>query len=126
MRRQYGSGSITAKGYIRKNGVMVHRIVWERENGRIPDGFQVHHKDGNKENNNIDNLELLSALEHKRIHSECYKDEVGEWWKPCKKCGEYKRVESDYYKRIDGISPWCKSCCVANAVKNKRKRKQLS
>jgi hypothetical protein len=92
---------------------MVHRIVWERENGRIPDGFQVHHKDGNKENNDIDNLELLSTLEHKRIHSGCYKDENGEWWKPCCKCGEYKRVENDYYRRSDGISPWCKSCCIS-------------
>lgn len=32
--------------------------------GDIPKGYHVHHKDGNKQNNYIENLEILSAKEH--------------------------------------------------------------
>jgi len=61
MRRKYGTGGITKKGYIRINGKMAHRIVWEKENGAIPDGYFIHHKDGNKQNNNINNLETQTT-----------------------------------------------------------------
>ena len=40
----------------------VHRIVWETANGcKIPPGFHVHHQDGNKSNNSIFNLSLVSC-----------------------------------------------------------------
>ena len=40
----------------------VHRIVWETANGcKIPKGFHIHHQDGNKSNNSIMNLSLVSC-----------------------------------------------------------------
>ena len=121
-RRNYGTGSITAKGYIRVNAEMEHRRVWRKYHGPVPTGFFIHHIDGNKQNNDISNLTLIDALTHKRLHSGC-KLINDEWWKPCRKCGKLKRVDTDYYKRESGISPWCKSCCISNAVGNKRRRK---
>lgn len=47
----------------------IHILVWEAFKGSIPEHYVVHHKDHNKHNNNIDNLELLSDTEHKRMHS---------------------------------------------------------
>ncbi|GBR73957.1 endonuclease HNH [Candidatus Termititenax aidoneus] len=47
----------------------LHRYVWVKNFGKIPQGFFVHHKDKNKDNNKIDNLELLSANEHAQKHS---------------------------------------------------------
>lgn len=35
-------------------------LVWEAWNGEIPQGFRVSHIDGNKRNNRLDNLELVS------------------------------------------------------------------
>jgi hypothetical protein len=102
---------------------MLHNILWEKHNGSIPEGYQVHHKNGIKSDNRIENLELLSALEHKRLHSRCIKNEQGEWVKPCRKCGIEKLIENNFYKRKDGISPWCKDCCKRNATENKRKRR---
>ena len=122
-RRDYGAGSITAKGYVRIGKQMEHRRVWRKHYGAVPVGYFIHHIDGNKQNNDIGNLTLIDALSHKRLHSGCELRD-GEWWKPCRKCGELKRVSTDYYERKPtGISPWCKSCCIANAVYNKRRRK---
>jgi len=50
-------------------GTTMHRYVWEFHNGAIPDGFHIHHKDENKANNSIENLEMLSASEHTSHHS---------------------------------------------------------
>lgn len=49
--------------------VFMHRYVWERHNGAIPDGYHVHHIDHDKSNNRLENLELLSASEHSSMHS---------------------------------------------------------
>ena len=121
-RREYGTGGITAKGYIRIGRDMAHRRVWRKHHGPVPVGYFIHHIDGDKQNNAIGNLTLIDALTHKRLHSGCELRE-GRWWKPCRRCGEFKPVDTDYYVREHGISPWCKSCCIRNAVYNKRRRK---
>lgn len=46
-----------------------HREKWSYYNGNIPEGYVIHHKDGNKLNNSVDNLEALSDFEHRSIHS---------------------------------------------------------
>jgi hypothetical protein len=43
--------------------------VWEFFNGEIPENHHIHHKDKDKSNNSIDNLELLSASEHSKHHA---------------------------------------------------------
>lgn len=48
----------------------IHRLQWEKHYGSIPDGYIVHHKDGDKCNWDIDNLELLSRGEHLDHHRE--------------------------------------------------------
>lgn len=42
----------------------VHRRVWEAAHGPIPKGHRVWWKDGDKSNNTLTNLELLSGAEH--------------------------------------------------------------
>lgn len=48
--------------------VPIHRLVFEAVNGPIPEGFDVHHKDGNPQNNEPSNLVLLSHEEHLSLH----------------------------------------------------------
>lgn len=48
--------------------VSLHRQIYEDHHGPIPKGKQIHHKDGNFLNNSIENLECLSAAEHRRAH----------------------------------------------------------
>ena len=47
----------------RKKYMLVHRLVYMAHKGLIPKGLQVNHKDEDKENNCIENLELMTQKE---------------------------------------------------------------
>lgn len=61
--------------------IRMHRFVWEYYNGEIPDGYDVHHIDGNRGNNDISNLQLLKSHDHKKLHGEQLTDEQREWYR---------------------------------------------
>ena len=47
----------------------IHVYVWEYYNGKVPKGYEVHHIDGDKNNNNIENLMILTKSDHLKIHA---------------------------------------------------------
>ena len=54
---------------------LVHRVVWEEHYGKIPKGMEIHHINGNKTDNRIDNLELIIHKEHcNNYHPEVIKN----------------------------------------------------
>ena len=54
----------------KNNYVLLHRIVMENYLGRLlEDNEIVHHKDHNKKNNSIDNLELMNKEVHAYLHN---------------------------------------------------------
>lgn len=46
----------------------LHVAVWEFHFGKVPEGFHIHHRDENKDNNSISNLQLLRRSKHTIIH----------------------------------------------------------
>lgn len=49
---------------------ILHRVIWEDSNGRkIPEGYDIHHKDWNPFNNAPENLQLVTKSEHSQIHN---------------------------------------------------------
>ena len=46
-----------------------HRMIAEYFYGKIPNKFVVHHKDFNSENNNPENLQVMSSEDHNELHS---------------------------------------------------------
>lgn len=61
--------------------IRMHRYVWVCENGDIPEGYHIHHKDGDKSNNDISNLELLTTKQHYQKHWEEKSNEEKQWYK---------------------------------------------
>jgi uncharacterized protein YbdZ (MbtH family) len=48
---------------------LMHRYVWQKEVGEIPNGWDIHHKNEIKSDNRIENLECLPKAEHTRKYS---------------------------------------------------------
>jgi transposase len=69
--------SINSQGYYacRTKKLRLHIYLWEKENGKKPDGYDLHHIDGDKSNNNLSNLLLVNHKEHGRLHFKKISDE---------------------------------------------------
>ena len=82
--------SIDKKGYIQviinRKSVPQHRLVWEQHYGAIPKGHVIHHLNGIKTDNRIENLACLS----RRFHSP-------------------KTITEPYKKRIRQLEEYIKS-----------------
>ena len=85
----------------RKPTAYLHRAVWIRHHGDIPDGYHVHHKDGDRANNQIENLELLTPKEH--IHHHFDKDPVGRAEKRDKGLELAREAARDWHKSEEGL-----------------------
>lgn len=51
----------------------IYHLVYELFVEPIPKGYVVHHKDHNKHNDRVDNLEMMTKAEHNSIH---HKDKI--------------------------------------------------
>lgn len=47
----------------------LHQYIWITVNGDIPNGYDIHHIDGNRQNNSIYNLELIERHKHMSGHN---------------------------------------------------------
>lgn len=51
-----------------------HRFIWEEANQKkIPIGCVIHHKDGNKRNNKVENLQVMTRSAHSKHHDKLRK-----------------------------------------------------
>lgn len=75
------SRSKSARRYFYSRGgkwadqTALHRDVWEDANGPIPDGWHVHHIDGDTGNNDLANLVALPPSDHALEHEPEYSEE---------------------------------------------------
>lgn len=58
-----------------KKRIYVHRAVWIAFNGDIPEGMEINHKDRRRDNNALDNLELLTHAENVRYSAKARRAE---------------------------------------------------
>jgi alpha-ketoglutarate-dependent taurine dioxygenase len=58
------SGGHKDNHYLSTHGHAVHRLVAEAWIGPIPEGYTVNHKDMNKFNNSVENLEIVTVSEN--------------------------------------------------------------
>ena len=93
------------KGYYRLSDKrLLHRAIWEEYYGqKIPEGYVIHHKDHNPKNNNINNLQLMTAEEHLSHH---HKDKYVE--DDVKEKISSKLTTTGYYRVNIKPCPHCK------------------
>ena len=60
------NGYVWAKIAGQRTMTLKHRWVWKTQNGKIPEGYVVAFKDGNRQNCDISNLYLLSKADNAR------------------------------------------------------------
>lgn len=72
----FGSANLDKRGYYRITSIkegncykLLHRLIWEKNYGEIPDGYVIHHKDEDKTNNCVLNLQLMTKEEHRSLHT---------------------------------------------------------
>lgn len=75
----------------KESPVALHRQIWIDNHGPIPEGWDIHHKDGNPDNNSIENLEALPPKEHRNKH-------------PMSE--EARAAASERTKRLDPLGKW--------------------
>ncbi len=72
---KFGNATVSTSGYYKitstkegNPGKFLHRLIFEDFYGEIPEGYQVHHKNEDKTDNCILNLQLIRPHEHYVLH----------------------------------------------------------
>ena len=79
-----------------------HRLVWSATNGPIPKdengrSYEIHHLDGNHNNNDISNLKLVTIQEHYNIHL------LQEDWNACKLIALRMNIDPKEISRLSSL-----------------------
>lgn len=113
--------TIDPDGYYRQTTNprrQLHQLVWEHHHGPIPDGYVIHHRDGNKANSDPSNLECIPNPDHGFRHRQSCEPVY------CEQCGGAierrsppSGIESirNYHRRR-----FCGLPCYLVAVKERR------
>lgn len=95
--------------------ILLHREIFKQKTGLTEDdlkGMEVHHIDGNKDNNDITNLKLLSKKDHAKLH---LVDTRKTLEKTCEYCGTK-------YSAINARSSFCSVNCYNKWWRRNRKK----
>lgn len=95
-----GGRHLNPQGYVRlwidKRLILEHRYVMEQEIGRkLQPDEHIHHIDGDKTNNTLSNLMIISQAEHNRIHRNRALPS-GKWATEFDVCIQCSRADSSY------------------------------
>lgn len=131
-RRYPDSKRMEDRRYFKPSGMHVkrgvgalHREIWKAHHGPIPDGWHVHHKNGDTGDNRIENLECLPGSKHLSLHAglpdrrewsrsqietirplaiEWHKSDAGREW--------HRKHARDVWENMQAVRHTCEQCGV--------------
>ena len=87
--------------------VYIHRKVWEEHHGPIPKGMVIHHKNSDKLDNRIENLEMITQTQNMQRS-----DRMGKGWvvKGGKRARPYAAIRKVNGKRLPKLGMYGTKC----------------
>ena len=106
--------------YKKSNNHNVHRLVWEAFNGPIPEGLQINHKDENKSNNSLENLEIMTPKQNTNYGTRNIRDALHKM----KPIAQIDMVTGEILKKYPSITSAVKEYgpSLAKVVNGRRKQ----
>lgn len=123
---QWNNGYVNGGGYrqirINKSYHYLHRILWIMKNGEIPERMTVDHINGNRADNRMDNLRIVSQQENNKNTSKqlntsskhigvSWHKAHGKWYGQVRHNGVYVFAkyftDEDYAAYYIGFIRWC-------------------
>jgi hypothetical protein len=109
------------KRKVRGRRVDAHRLIWELANGPIPEGYIVHHRDHDKLNNDLSNLELMTHQQHAEHHNQKHPR-----IKTCEVCGTEYEPSPTKRQRSKTCSWECRNAMIAQKAREREAAKRAS
>lgn len=108
----YRAATVMYSGVAKTTTLYEHREIMEKHLGRkLRPDEHVHHKDGNKLNNKLSNLEIKIRAEHARFHAK----RVPLLKLVCRGCGkQFLRKGNDerHSRKMGRFGPFCGKSCA--------------
>lgn len=78
--------------------IRAHRWVWENHHGKIPKGLHIHHRDGDKSNNSIENLQIIDQSSHSSLHMQ----DLSRRQKAKEMADKYRPLTKEWHRSKEG------------------------
>lgn len=135
LKKPLGGRYISAQGYVMirierrwRNGQSAsthpynaeHRIVMEEHLGRRLEPWEhVHHVNGDKADNRLENLQLLTNSEHQRLHDWGESKKAPRTKKQCRECGK-----EFFVRPHEATRQFCSNACRLTALHRGNRRRR--